>query len=785
MSESTAGQPGATDGNGEHASARRFHTLFAHAPFSVQLIDKSGRTLQVNDAWKALWVEAADPALLEHVLSGAYNILADPQLREKGILAFLERAFAGESVRIPPALYDPAEMNMPGRARWVQASAHPIRDDEGEVREVMLMHEDVSERIEAERALRASEQRLTQLANTIPQLAWITDPQGNGLWYNDRWYEYTGASVDEMRGQGWQRVHDPDVLPLVLPLWEHALRSGQPFEMSFPLRARDGSYRPFLTLVAPLKDASGAILQWFGTNTDISTQQRTERELRAAEERLRLATDAGAIGIWEWEMASNRVIWSERVYELHGVTPESFDGSVDAYTRLLDARDRDMLWHKVEQAIEQKTGYSAEFRACLPDGSTRWLSTWARVQTNERGMVERLIGATISIDSHKMAEQALVDNNRRKDEFLAMLAHELRNPLAPISAAAQILRLPGLDDVRVRQTSEVIGRQVGHMAKLIDDLMDVSRVTRGLVELERTPQDLKAIVNSAIEQVRPLMEARQHTLSIRIGSQPAGVVGDRTRLIQIVTNLLNNAAKYTPPGGEIGLRVEVRAPQVVITVEDNGNGIDAELLPHVFELFTQGQRSLDRSQGGLGIGLALVRSLVTMHGGQVEVHSSGTGQGSCFVVRLPLSAHLVAGEGTSESPMAALPAPRRVAVVDDNLDAAHSLALLLEAMGHEVRVYGTAADVLEASEAWVPDVFILDIGLPDLDGYELARRLHARPGLSHTRMLALTGYGQPHDRARSKAAGILHHFVKPVDLMQLAAALGEHEPLATLPAMAG
>jgi PAS domain S-box-containing protein len=629
------------------ASILRFHTLFAHAPFSVQLLDPDGRTLQVNEAWKMLWVGDGDPALIDYVLSGAYNMLADPQLKEKGVLPYLERAFAGESVRIPAVLYVPTRLGVQGRARWVRASAHPIKDEQGRVREVMLMHEDVTEHMEAEQAV------------------------------------------------------------------------------------------------------------------------------RAAEERLRLATDAGAIGIWEWDMTANRVIWSDRVYELHGVTPESFDGSVQAYTALVHSDDRAMLWQKVEQAIEQKAGYSAEFRARLPDGGTRWLSTWARVQTNERGVVERLIGATISIDTHKRAEHALVDNSRRKDEFLAMLAHELRNPLAPISAAAQLLRLPGLDEQRVRHTSEVIGRQVGHMAKLIDDLMDVSRVTRGLVDLERAPQDLKAIVNSAIEQVRPLMEGRRHTLTAHIDSEPAGVVGDRTRLIQIVTNLLNNAAKYTPPGGEIGLRVEVGGDQVAVAVQDNGNGIAPDLLPHVFELFTQGQRSLDRSQGGLGIGLALVHSLVAMHGGQVEAHSSGLGQGSRFVVRLPLAAHPGAVEGERERPVAAAPTPCRIAVVDDNLDAGRSLALLLEAMGHVVRVFGNAADVLAAAEAWAPDVFILDIGLPDMDGYELARRLNALPALRHARMLALTGYGQPHDRARSKAAGILHHFVKPVDLAQLTAALGE------------
>ncbi|HEV2612925.1 MAG TPA: ATP-binding protein [Noviherbaspirillum sp.] len=350
---------------------------------------------------------------------------------------------------------------------------------------------------------------------------------------------------------------------------------------------------------------------------------------------------------------------------------------------------------------------------------------------------------------------------RAKDEFLAMLAHELRNPLAPVSAAAQMLKLAPNDEPRVRQASAIISRQVVHMTHLIDDLMDVSRVTRGLIQLEKETLDIRSIIASAIEQARPLIEARRHILGTQIDAERAFVHGDRTRLVQVVTNLLNNAAKYTPAGGEIGLRVETADKQVRVSVTDNGNGMDSSLVPHVFDLFTQGTRDLDRSQGGLGIGLALVKAIVALHEGHISAASEGLGKGSTFTVSLPQAEIVTVRSENGESlyDVDVL----HIMVVDDNADAAHSLAVLLQALGHFVTVKTNARDALDDAVLNPPDAFILDIGLPDISGYDLAKLLRARAECSHAMLIALTGYGQPQDRDMSQAAGFDHHLVKPAD----------------------
>jgi CheY-like chemotaxis protein/two-component sensor histidine kinase len=369
--------------------------------------------------------------------------------------------------------------------------------------------------------------------------------------------------------------------------------------------------------------------------------------------------------------------------------------------------------------------------------------------------------------SRREAEAKLREADRRKDEFLAMLAHELRNPLAPIGMAAKILRLGQATPGRVKQTCEIIDRQIGHMTSLLDDLLDVARVTRGRVVLTKELHDMRAIVRDAVEQARPMVDARRHDLSLALPTQAAQVIGDGTRLVQIVTNLLNNASRYTPPGGIIALELTQDADMVQIAVRDNGIGIDAALLPHVFDLFVQGERSSDRSQGGLGVGLALVKSLVEQHGGSVGAASAGHGAGSEFTIRLPRT-HEVA-------PAVALPRQGETAevraldilIVDDNADAADTLSMYLSTVGHRLRVAyeGHAALALSAQAA--PDVLLLDIGLPDIDGYELAQRLRAQPQTAHATLIALTGYGQHSDRERSNAAGFDHHLTKPVDVPAL------------------
>lgn len=385
-----------------------------------------------------------------------------------------------------------------------------------------------------------------------------------------------------------------------------------------------------------------------------------------------------------------------------------------------------------------------------------------------------LVSAATSALRARKRQYLMREVDRRKDEFLAMLAHELRNPLAPVSAAADLLRLANLDRARIQQTSEIISRQVKHMTGLIDDLLDVSRVSRGLVTLEHELIDVRQVISHAVEQARPLIEARRHRLTCQTSGAAAYVHGDMKRLIQIVANLLNNAAKYTPEHGDIMLTLEVAADSLKIIIADDGIGIEAGVLAHVFEMFSQAERSSDRSQGGLGIGLSIVKNLVHLHGGAVSAQSAGTGSGSRFTVTLPraLPASVAASADTGRLALPTGPG-RRVLVVDDNVDAAHVLGMFLDLAGYQVTVVHSAQAALEYAGREAPDACLLDIGLPDMDGNALAQRLRAQPATASSNLIAITGYGQESDRLKTTDAGFDRHFVKPVVMEKLLAALSE------------
>jgi PAS domain S-box-containing protein len=497
----------------------------------------------------------------------------------------------------------------------------------------------------AEEALRETTDRFRMLADNMSQLAWTCDRGlGNVTWYNQRWLDYTGLTYEDMKGWDWSKVHHPDHLARVVARVERAAETGEPWEDTFPLRGKDGTYRWFLSRAVPIRDDAGEIDCWFGTNTDVDDQVRAEEALREAD--------------------------------------------------------------------------------------------------------------------------------RRKDEFLAMLAHELRNPLAAIYNAVQVLLRPDGDARTARSAAEILERQVQHMVRQVDDLIDVSRVSRGKIELRKEHVDLVRVVTHAVEAVRPLCESLAHELTVALPPAPLYVHADPIRLAQVVSNLLNNACKFSDKGGRVRLTVEQEREHAVIRVGDTGIGLSADELHRIFEIFAQVEKSLERARDGLGLGLSLAKNLVEMHGGTVEAHSAGLGQGSEFVVRLPL----LSGPATLRlEPARVRPTsavPRRILVADDNRDSAASLAMLLQLMGHEVETAHDGVEAVERAATFRADVVLLDIGMPRLNGYEAARRIRAQRQTGLT-LVALTGWAQQEDRRLSKQAGFDAHLVKPLDVGALTRILAE------------
>jgi PAS domain S-box-containing protein len=625
---------------------RLLDTLLDAIPVGIGMAAADGEVVRVNRANQRLWgdgLPASANALEYESWKGWW---ADGSARHGQPLAAHEWALA-RVLRGEEASNDVVEIEpfgAPGVRRTIVLSAAAVRDADGNIVGGVVAQMDVTAREQAERALRESEAKFRTIANAMPHMVFSALPGGAHDYFNQQWYEFTGAAEGSTAGEAWLSLFHPEDQQPARQRWRQSLASGEPYEIEVRLRHHSGQYRWILARALPIRDDAGAIVRWMGASTDIHDQKSTQEALRLAD--------------------------------------------------------------------------------------------------------------------------------RRKDEFLAMLAHELRNPLAPISAGADLLRLARVDEPRVRQISELISRQVKHMTSLVDDLMDVSRVTRGLVTLNCALLDARHIITDAVEQVRPLIDVSGHQLAVHTPPESAFVLGDQKRLIQVITNILNNAAKYTPKGGSIVLRMETSADDVVIKVLDNGIGMSADMVGRVFELFTQAERSSDRAQGGLGIGLALVKSLVELHEGTVTASSGGPEQGSEFSIRLPRATQAQSSKPRGEAGPAAGASPAlRVMVVDDNVDAAMMLGMFLESAGHQVFIEHDATHGLQRSQREQPDVCLLDIGLPDMDGNALARRLRAQPGGADRVLVAITGYGQDEDRRQTAAAGFDHHFVKPVDAEVLLALL--------------
>ena len=593
-----------------------------------------------------------------------------------------------------------------------------------------------------------------------------------GFLYNDSYISILGDKHPSALGR---RFHDiwheiwHDIHPLVV----RALKGEASYMDRLPLRMRRHGYDEdtwFRFSYSPVRDDDGTVAGMFCACVEMTGEVMAQRYREEENERL-VTLFEQAPGIIAVLRGPDHVfeITNRSYLQLVGHRALVGKAARDALPEVQGQGFFELLDH-VYHTGQPFVGHAVPLRVQRDPNAPleeRFIDFVYQPIHDQHGKVSGIFVEGSDVTARKRIEDELRAANRQKDQFLAMLAHELRNPLAPITTAAQLLQRGQMDAPGIQRASDIIARQAQHMTSLVNDLLDVSRVTRGLVSITKEALEVREIVHEAVEQVRPLIDTRRHELHCEIASDPLRVEGDRTRLIQVVSNILNNAAKYTAPGGKLLLTVRIESSCVRVAVRDNGQGIDPPILPYIFDLFIQAERTPDRSQGGLGLGLALVKSLAMLHGGRVEAHSAGLGRGSEFVVYLPCLAEAPATSAPRLDPQSRGTRGLKVLVVDDNVDAAQMLGTLLEMNGYEVAIAYDGRSALASAVQAPPDVALLDIGLPDLDGHELARRLRAIPETTQAVLVALTGYGQEEDRRNAYKAGFDHHMAKPADLAKL------------------
>jgi PAS domain S-box-containing protein len=649
--------------------------------------------------------------------------------------------------------------------RWLGSSGLVYRDAKGRPERFSGINVDITTLKGAQLALRATEERFRKVFENAPTGISITDTQGHMLECNAALRALVGYSEDELRGLDFASLVHPDDRAANLAAIPGLLAGEVPsFEIENRYIRKGGDVIWVRKFVSVLSNESGVPVRLLALVTDTTSRHRAERELRASEARLRGVIDSMFALVWVLAPDGTLAEANRAPVEALGMTRAA----------LIGKSFWDCPWWSHDEAVraDLQAAFARAVRgevvrydvAIQVAGGDRMAIDFMLQPVVEGERLRFVIASAVDITDRKRAEEAVREADRRKAEFLATLAHELRNPLAPLRTGFELLKRSADRATRERARA-MMERQLGHMVRLIDDLLDVSRISRGKIELRREDTSLAVAIAHAVETSRPLIDAHRQVLTLDLPARPVWVHGDLTRLAQVVGNLLTNSAKYTPDGGRIGVSLFVDHGEAVIRVADSGVGIAPETLPGVFEVFAQAARDRDRSRGGLGIGLFLVRWLVEMHGGTVSAESPGVGQGSTFTVRLPLAP--VAPREIEPAPAeVSLPAPvaRRVLVVDDNEDAADSLATVLDLHGHETRTAYDGPSALAAAHAFAPEVVFLDIGMPGMSGHEVARRLRDDPALAGAFLVAPTGWGGQDDKRRTREAGFNFHLTKPVDV---------------------
>jgi PAS domain S-box-containing protein len=681
--------------------------------------------------------------------------------------AILDRVRRGERIDH----YETVRRRKDGTLLDVSLTVSPVTDSQGRVVGASKIARDITGRKRAENRLRESEERFAQFMRHLPGLAWIKNAEGRYLYANNAAEVAFGSRLVEFQGKTDQDLFPAETAAQFTMNDQRALASESGIQAIETLKHPDGTVRHSIVSKFPVPGRDGKEITIGGIAFDITEQREAEEALRESEQRFRLLADSVPVLIWINGLDGCEFV--NRAY-LQFLERPMEDIQQMKWATALHIEDAQAYLDAYREAFEGRKPFEAQVRMRRADGEYRWLKSAALPRVAIEGKFLGYVGCSFDITDVKQYQEALSEADRRKNEFLAMLAHELRNPLAPIRNALEIMRRTKDNAQAIQSASEMMERQISQMVRLVDDLLDVSRISRGRIELRRGPIELASAVNHAVEASRLLAESKGIELSVSMPPQPVYLNADPIRMAQVVGNLLNNACKFTADGGRIWLTVELaragdHSPEgVLIRVRDTGIGIPAEQLNRIFDMFMQGDTSLERSTSGLGIGLTLAKNLVELHEGTLQAYSAGTGQGSEFVVRLPVLA---------EAPKPVLPDPvltesktaptRRILVVEDNEDSAESLALLLRLAGHTTHNAYDGLEAMEAAATFRPDVILLDIGLPKLNGYEVARKIREQPWGQAVVLVALTGWGQEEDRRRSREAGFNHHLTKPVDPLAL------------------